>query len=262
MSDGALAVVIGARQAGVVVGGHGAGFAVEVLGVEGHFAVGVGLVNVGADDHVAFHGELVNGVVAFRNFGEGQGVVVVKHGGSDFRRNTGVGVAVGDGAEVVGFLNHVRNLGRVDGEAQGPNLGEAAAFVDGHELVLVVASFGIGGSLHLDGEVDVLGAVAGHGEGQLGASGHAQSVGVRREVEHAHGEGLRVVVVHLEAERLHPCTGGVFAEVEVVDDELAAFFAVVISHVETDFGFAAAATATGGGATTSSGESNVVNEQS
>ena len=79
-------------KASVVVGGHGAAFAVEVLGIEGNLSVLEKILCIithkSADDGIVLNRELVDTILAFRNLGERQGVVVVKHGGRNLGRST------------------------------------------------------------------------------------------------------------------------------------------------------------------------------
>ncbi|KWW28158.1 MAG: hypothetical protein F083_2890, partial [bacterium F083] len=63
--------------ASVVVIGHGTAFAFKAVTIESHLAVFTSS-DAGVQHDVVFKHEFVDGIVAFRNLGERQGVVVVK----------------------------------------------------------------------------------------------------------------------------------------------------------------------------------------
>ena len=174
----------------VVVGGHRAAFAVEVLGVEGNLAV----ITIGhscADHLVLSEDEFVHGVVAFSNLGEGQGVVVMQHGVVGRGGNLHEGER---GGFLAGKLPNIRNGGIVWLGHNVPDAGRAAFTVQGHHL-----PGSVGGSAGGKGHFDFL--VVGHVEGHLGL--HNREVLLRREVDEAHVRG-GTVVAQGEAERLHP----------------------------------------------------------
>ena len=76
-STGSATAASTAQRTIVVVGGHGAAFAFEAFAIEGHLTVFTE-GNLSVQHHVVFKHQLVDGIVAFRNFGEGQRVVVVQ----------------------------------------------------------------------------------------------------------------------------------------------------------------------------------------
>ena len=177
-------------DASVVVGGHRAAFAVEVLGVEGNLTVST--VGHGCADHLVLcEDELVHGVVAFCNLGEGQGVVVVQHGVVGRGGNLHEGER---GGFLAGKLPNIRHGGIVWLGHDVPDAGRAAFTVQGHHL-----PGSVGGSAGGKGHFDLL--VVGHVEGHLGL--HNSEVLLRREVDEAHVRG-GTVVAQGEAEGLHP----------------------------------------------------------
>ncbi|KWW27664.1 MAG: hypothetical protein AUK63_2187, partial [bacterium P3] len=182
----------GSAQASVVVGSHGAAFTVEVLSVEGHLAIFGSRINPSADDYVVINRELVDGILTFRNLGEGQSVVVVKHGRRDLRRNAFVGVTSINGAEVVSHLNHIGAFRSIELNHDGPDVSGAVAFGDGHELTL--DDTGVG-SVDIHNQLNAVGI---HLEGQFFAFNTEHTV-AGREVQNVDSVD-RTFAVHGEVE--------------------------------------------------------------
>ena len=217
-------------KAGVIIVSHGAAFAFEAFSIKGHLAV-LTVGDFGIQHLVGCEHKLVHCIVAFRNFRERQGVVVVKHGIVGRGRNLHEGERRGFGA---GHLPYIRNLGSVELYRHGPDVGGTVAFGDGNELTLddtCLCAVAHQGQIHV--------IVADHLEGQLLAFNSEQAV-ARREVEHVHRVGA-AFGVHREVERLHPCTGGANAHIQCVDDFL---FACHVLHVQL-VAFAASASVKG-----------------
>ena len=149
--DGAVADAFGSGGLGasVVVGSHGAALAFKAFLVEGHFAV-LAIADAGVQHTVLREHELVDGIITFLDFGERQGVVVVQSGIVGCCRHFHEGERGGLGAS---HLPHIRNGGVVDLDHDGPDVGGAIAFGDGHKLTLNHASLcGIGA----DGKVNTV----------------------------------------------------------------------------------------------------------
>ena len=209
-------------KASVVVGSHGAAFTVEALSIESHLAVRGILINMGVDDHVGSHRELVDGIHAFRNLGERQGVVVVQHGRSDGRRHTLIAEAIGNSTEVVSRFNHIRDGRVVHFDHERPNVSGAVAFGDGNELTLDDTSLG---SVGTHDEVDIRGSA--HNEGKFLTFDAEQTI-ARGEIENGH-RVLTAFSVHREVEGFHPCTDRANTKVQAVNDF---GFTIHVLHME------------------------------
>ena len=219
-STGSAAATDGGTN--IVVGGHGAAFAFKTFTIDGHLAI-VANGNFGVQDHVVVEREFVNGIVAFRNLGEGQRVVVVQHGRRNLRRNATIGEVVGNSAEVVSLLPHIRDGGVVHLNHEGPDVGCAIAFGDGHKLALDEAGkCGVGGHA----QFDVI--VANHLEGQFLTFNAEQAI-ARGEIKNGHRVG-RAIAVHGESEGFHPSVGRTGAKIQLVNN---LGLTVHVSHMET-----------------------------
>ena len=210
----------------IVVVGHGAAFAVEVLSVEGHLAIGTG-GNGGIQHHVIVEHEFVDGIVAFRNFGEGQRVVVVQgrvvSRGGPFHKREGRGLLASE------FPN-VRSDGLVQLDHERPHVGCAVAFGDGNKLTLDDTGLGAIGA---HDQINVV--VVSHLERQFLTFNSEQAI-ARGEVEDGHRVD-RTFAKHREVERFHPSIDRTDTKVQAVDDFVFTFH---VSHMELVANFATA----------------------
>ena len=174
----------------VVVGSHRTAFAVEVLGVDGNLAISA-RSDFGIQHLILGKHEFVNGVVAFRNFGEGQGVVVMQSGVVSRSRPFHEGER---GGFLAGKLPNIRHGGIVRFSHDVPNAGRAAGAVDGHHL-----PSRIGRAASAQSNTHFF--VVSHCERHFGL--HNSEVFLRREVQMGHRDG-GTIITQAEAERLHP----------------------------------------------------------
>ena len=227
--------------ASVVVIGHGAAFAFKALTIESHLAVFT-LSDAGVQHDVLVKHEFVDGIVAFRNLGERQGVVIVKlHVVSRLRH---FHKGEGSGLFASQFPN-IRDFGSVKLNHDRPDVGGTVTFGDGHELTL--DDTGVG-------SVDIhnqLNAVRIHLEGQFFAF-NAEHTVTGREVQNIDGVG-GAFAVHGECEGFHPSAGRANTQVQAVDDF---FFTFHVFDVQLVFHAAATTAAT----TSSIGESGLGQE--
>ena len=210
------------RAFGVVVVSHRARLAVEVLSVEGHLTIRIFSRNAGVERHGSVDRELNDSVSAFRDFGEGQRVVVM-----DFIFRLGVDLvphpggvvspleAIGHVAERISSLN---DIGAVRSIRSSDNLIEVRAAFGGVHGQQAVDLLSIGPiEVSVDVEVDTRTAVGSHGEGILsGLFVHAEVAVVVEEVDQDDFDVFVTIVVEVEVVRLHPSAVGAFDE-EAVD---------------------------------------------
>ena len=201
----------------VIVVGHRAAFAVEVLSVEGHLAV-FAVGNLGVQHHVLGKHEFVDSVQTVgdvvRIIRERHVVVVVQS------HVVSLSGDLHEGERGGFFAGQLPNIGRASVVRLGvdvPNGSRAAITIKGHHLPISVGG-GAGGQLH----VDVLVAANGHGE----FGSHEGEIVLRRPVEVVDCRG-GAGVADLEGERFHPAAVRAGANVDGVDD----FF---ILHSEDD----------------------------
>ena len=194
--------------------------------------------------------ELVDGILTFRNLGEGQGVVVVKFGRRDLRRNAFVGETGIDGAKVIGLFPNIRDLGSVELDHDGPDVGGTVAFGDGHELTLDDTSVSL---LTIASHHQLNIGVGSHLERQILTSDTEHTV-AGREVQNGHSV-VEGVAIHGEVEGFHPAAGRANAHVQRVDD-----FVFTVHVLDVKVVFHGSATASATTAATSVGEGGLGQE--
>ena len=217
------------RTAVVVVVGHRACLAVEVDAVEGHLTiefVTIAISDAGVQHHVVVEGEGHDGIVAFRNLGEGQRVVVMQlvfigraipHLGSPHAPR----LTSGDVADGIGMFEHIRAVRSVRIGNDLEEVRAALGGVHGEQAVDLFGVFplGVGVDVEVDSTVKASGS---DGEGILCLFGHAEVAVVVEEVDQDHLDVFFTIVVELEVIGLHPSAVGA-GDVEDVDQFLSVF---------------------------------------